>query len=226
MQTPNTKNLVDMTCTELKAQLKLKKVPFTNGDKKSQLIRMLNDANTTNPIPEARAPSATRALYTLAEAPTHPLEQLQYLHQMGVLSDTELKEQSLKLINGNNNITTDVINITPSQTSQVISISETGEKKKEFMETRKRLVGEFDHPMPSRELSDFIRTFATSRSYHTNPTLREHFNLLIGHYEHYFAHVTDPKFNPSNVPLNAEPFLQDYRIFLGHMAALFLIDEM
>ncbi|CUG86514.1 Hypothetical protein, putative [Bodo saltans] len=146
-----------------------------------------------------------------------PFNRIERLHAHGIINDEERKAQHLLALAPRT-----TPEPTPQQTQrQVTTFSEIGEKKNELLALRLRLVGEYDAPEASQELRDFIRNFQTSTHYLTDPVLREHFTLTIKHYRHFHTYVSGNTL--INTKAIEEPFTEDFRTFLGHMAAIYYI---
>lgn len=193
-------------------------IPFSASSKKQFLLDQLLAAERTTEANTAATNISFQGITEDTNTKDPNFEKIERLYELGVLSKEERKQHHLALIEGK------AMKNTPP-TDVMLTLSETGEKKKEFFELRRRLVGDYQSPRAGEELRDFIRTFPSSATYLADPQLREHFQLCINHYKSYHqmvaVHTTECP-DTSGIP---GVFLEDFRAFLGHMAAIFYLSD-
>ncbi|PHR97580.1 MAG: hypothetical protein COA68_12360 [Oceanobacter sp.] len=142
---------------------------------------------------------------------------IQRLFNLGVLDEAGRKKQLLSLHGLHIPETAP-----PQEPQREILVTETGERKREFSMLRTRLVGTYEAPHPGKELVEFIKTFPTSPAYVTNEEVRACYILVVRTWQHLYKWAMTEEKVPLHVP---DSFLEDYRLFLGHMAACLYFTE-
>ena len=158
-----------LTVAEAKRELRALNIEFPPLANKAFLLALLNNARQGTTPGMAHIPSTVGANNGTIQtpAPTLPpshqpdlpiiggLEEKQAAveraYALGVLNAEERTAEHKRLLGMGPR--------TPPTQPRELLVSETGERKREFMAERERLVGTYDKPRPSPELITFIRSF-------------------------------------------------------------------
>jgi hypothetical protein len=221
----------DMTREEMMAELRKSRVEFNTGERKTDLIVKVNKSRA---IIVENTPARRQLQFETPIENQDPgaiefsniYKAIEELHKEKVYNNEERKEHHTRLLEAHmkklaGETPPPMINPTPTTN---VTIAEPGtEKKREFTSLRVRLVGSYEKPHPAPELIQFTRTFTYSTLYMSNPEFFEHFNITVRHYEHFYNYILRPDLSVDKCP--DEPFIEDYRCFLGHLAALLYFND-
>lgn len=102
------------------------------------------------------------------------------------------------------------------------------ETRSTFIKTRNEGVGLYSAPCPSEDLRDWISDFPGSDDWisgeHEDKVA--HYRLCSAHYRPIMRWVKKPSFAAPSPIHTPEPLLNEFRIFLGHMMALYYLTDL
>jgi hypothetical protein len=187
---------------------------------------MARTAAAAVPAPPASTAVVAPPASTATVAPAGPTQFpeiaiLDRLKNQGIISEAEYTTRKTGIIDRLlGNLATPTFT---SSTPTIIALSETGEKRKSWIQSREKMLGPFERPTPSPELIAFVRQFPLLPPSCTLPEVRERFDILSNHYRHWILWICSP--SPTLPDTLGEPNLIDARFVLGYLGALMYFHE-
>jgi hypothetical protein len=224
-----TKAISQCNTVTIKSALKKANVKFDKNATRDELIRIYQahrDAHTH--VVEHHTPAAQRLSFdsTIDSPADSSLEdritELDNLLRKGLISDDMRTRRVEQLLDEHFALAP----TPPHQATTPIQpqvISETGERKREFSALRERYVGEYHTPYPCADLRTFIIAFPSTPTFYNDEEHRLYYTTAVSHYRHYYTLIHQLTSPPARYP--PEPFIEDFRTFLGFMAALYWLNE-
>ncbi|CUE77265.1 unnamed protein product [Bodo saltans] len=221
-----TRGINQSNTVTIKSALRKANIPFDENASRETLIQKYRDARTVNLT--LVTPTAQRLFGSTDNDIAGPhsfleeqIKEIDALMSKGLITaDIHKRQLELLLQQHYTPSPSDASSFSPPP----LVISELGERKREFFALRERHLGKYETPYPSAELREFMLAFPSSPTFHADDELRGFYSAATNHYRHYYTLVQQNPLPPSRFP--QEPFLDDFRSFLGYIAAIFWLHDM